>query len=488
MGQGRRLIVVSNRGPIVYGRDEEGRRTARRGGGGLVTALGALVSHYQVTWVASALSGEDRAVAAEAGGGAIEERSRHGAPFRLRLVVHEPRAYELFYGVVANPMLWFIQHRLWDLARVPSLDARFREAWEEGYLAVNRAFADAVLDELDRDPEAAVFFHDYHLYLAPRLVRDQAPDALLAHFVHIPWVGPESWSVLPRDLRVAVHDGLLANDLVGFHTRRWQRSFLGSAAAVVDAVCTGDVVEHAGMRTLTVARPISVDPAEFAALAGDETVLERREEIRRCRPELLVIRVDRTDPAKNIVRGFRAFELLLGRHPELRGRVGLLALLDPSRQEIPEYAAYLAEIEATVAEVNSRLAGDGWQPIDLRIEDDFCRSVAAYLEYDVLLVSSIFDGLNLVAKEGPLVNTRDGVVVLSENAGAYDELAPWVVAVNPFDVDGQAEALFQALTMPVAERRQRQRAIRARVVEHDLRWWVESLLHDLDRVPARMRR
>jgi len=489
VGHGRRrLIVVSNRGPVVYGRDAEGRRSARRGGGGLVTALGALVSHHDVIWVASAISPEDRVVAAEAGGHAVEERSRNGARFLLRLVVHEPRAYERFYNVVANPVLWFVQHRLWDLARAPSLDERFRAAWEEGYAAVNRGFAEAVLAELERDPGAIVFFHDYHLYLAPRLVRERRPEATLAHFVHIPWVGRGSWGVLPADVRAAIHDGLLANDLVGFHTERWRRSFVESAEAILGVARDGDFLQHGGRRTLTVARPISVDPGEFARLAADETVLARREEIRRARPELLVVRVDRTDPAKNILRGLRAFELLLERHPELRRRAGLLALLDPSRQEIAEYAAYLAEIEGTAREINERLACEGWRPIDLQIEDDFPRSVAAYMEYDVLLVNSIFDGLNLVAKEGPLVNQRDGVLVLSENAGAYEELRPWALGVNPFDVGEQADALYRALLMPRDERRARLEAIRAHLREHDLERWVGSLLADLDRVAAPGRR
>ena len=217
-----------------------------------------------MTWIASALSDEDRAVAGEAGGGAFDETSRRGLPFRLRLVAHDATAYDRHYNVVANPMLWFIQHRLWDLVRKPALDRAFHEAWHEGYAEVNRGFADAVVDELASDPEATVFFHDYHLYLAPRSVRDRCPDARLVHFVHIPWVSVDGWSVLPADMRRAVHDGLLANDLVGFHTERWRRLFAEAAAAIT------------GGETKTVARPISVDPAELDALATDGAVLDRR--------------------------------------------------------------------------------------------------------------------------------------------------------------------------------------------------------------------
>ena len=479
---------MSNRGPAVFGRDEEGRRTARRGGGGLVTALDSLAQHHDVTWIASAISEEDRRAAAESEGAALEERSRGGFPYHLRLVAHDPAAYDSFYNVVANPVLWFVQHRLWDLPRAPSFGGRFRDAWEHGYRAVNENFADAVTTEIDAAPGSTVFFHDYHLYLAPHLVRAHRPEATLAHFVHVPWVDADSWRVLPDHLRRAVHDGVLANDLVGFHTDRWRHSFLDAAVEILDAERDGDVVVHEGRRTHTVARPISVDTAEFDALAEDGSVLEAQAEIRRRRPELLVVRVDRTDPSKNVVRGFRAFECLLESDPGLVGRAGMLALLDPSRQEIPEYSAYLAEIEQAASDVNARFGREGWLPIELAVGDDFPRSVAAYKEYDVLFVNAIFDGLNLVAKEGPLVNERDGVLVLSENAGAHEELAPWAVTVNPFDVAEQAEALRRALAMPPEERRARRQAIQRHIREHDLGEWVEGLLADLDRVSRPGRR
>jgi trehalose 6-phosphate synthase len=231
MGGRRKLIVVSNRGPITYARGADGERLARRGGGGLVTALRSLVSHHDVTWIASAMSDEDRAVSVEAGGAAIDERSRDGSPFRLRLVAHDETAYDWFYNVVSNPMLWFLQHYLWELAYEPSIDVALQHAWDGGYATVNETFAEAVLEELELEPEAAVFFHDYHLYLAPRLVRERAPDALLAHFVHIPWPQTDYWHVLPDRIRRAIHDGVLANDVVGFHTRQWCLNFMRAATS-----------------------------------------------------------------------------------------------------------------------------------------------------------------------------------------------------------------------------------------------------------------
>jgi trehalose 6-phosphate synthase len=471
----RRLIVVSNRGPVSYSRTAAGERVAGRGGGGLATALRGLVPRHDVTWIASAISDEDRAVAAEAGG-AIEEAVGDGR-LRLVLLAHDPSAYDRYYNVVANPLLWFAQHYLWGLARAPVLDESFADAWATGYMRVNESYADAVVAELDNDPNAVVFFHDYHLYLAPRIVRDARPDAVLAHFVHVPWPQSDAWTVLPDELRRAVHDGLLANDVVGLHTNRWCRNFVACAADLlgVERDESGRLV-HRGHPTSVASRPISVDCAEFEELARAEAVLEAERGIERERPERLVLRVDRTDPSKNIVRGFTAFGLLLDRHPEWRGRVRMLALLDPSRQDIPEYADYLEALEREAAAVNARHAA----AIDLRIEDDFPLSVAAYKQYDVLLVNPVFDGLNLVAKEGPIVNRRNGVLVLSENAGAYEELGEWVVGVNPFDVLGQAEALHSALSMDDAERARRATALAAHVREHDIGRWIDGQLADLE--------
>jgi trehalose 6-phosphate synthase len=488
MGERRKLIVVSNRGPVTFTRGAGGERVAKRGGGGLVTALRSLVSHHDVTWVASAMTEEDRAVAAESGGAAVDERARDGSPFRLRLVAHDQRAYDWFYNVVANPMLWFLQHYLWQLAYTPSVDIGLRNAWDEGYVRVNEGFAAAVLEELEAEPEAAVFFHDYHLYLAPRFVRERAPDALLAHFVHIPWPQTDYWHVLPDRIRRAIHEGVLANDVVGFHTHQWRLNFLRAASDVAgaDANFVGGTAELDGRRSLVTVHPISVDAAEFDELASGSAVLQAEQELVERRPEKLILRVDRTDPSKNIVRGFRAFELYLDAHPEMHRRVGMLALLDPSRQEIPEYAEYLGAIQREARRVNERFQQGGWAPVELVIADDFAGSVAAYKQFDVLFVNAIFDGMNLVAKEAPLVNDRDGVLILSENAGAHAELGEWALTVNPFDVAGQADALHQALTMPAGERRERLAAIRAHVREHDVSEWIEAQLADLDRSDARV--
>ena len=452
-----------------------------------MTALSSLVRHHDVTWVASAMSEEDFTVAAESAGIPFGETARDGSRYRLRLVAHDPQAYDWYYNVVANPTLWFAQHYLWGLATQPDVDHGLRHAWNEGYVAVNASFADAVVEELAREPGATVFFHDYHLYVAPALVRDRCPDATLAQFVHIPWPQPDYWRVLPDPIRRAVHEGLLANDVVSFHTRRWRINFLRCCADLTHADVNFSAYEATlgGHTARARFSPISVDPAEFDEVAGSDAVREAEEALAAGRPEFLILRVDRTDPSKNVVRGFRAFELFLEAHPELHRRVTMLALLDPSRQDIPEYSEYLGAIQRAARTVNDRFQQEGWQPLDLRIEDNFAESVAAYKQFDALLVNAIFDGMNLIAKEAPLVNTRDGVLILSENAGAHEELAEWALTVNPFDVAGQAEALFDALVMEAGERRRRIEGIRRRVRDYDIARWISDQLRDLDEARER---
>lgn len=462
----RRLIVVSNRGPVAFERDAAGGRCGRHAAGGLVAALRPLVPQHDVTWVASAMSDEERAIAAD---GPIEERVA-GAPFRLRLVAHEPAAYRRFYDVVANRALWFVQHGLPELVSVPGPE--LDEAWHDGYLAVNAAFAETVLDELERTPEARVLFQDYHLYAAPALVRAVRPGAGLAHFVHIPWVDAAVWSALPPAIARAVHEGLLACDSVGFHAQCWRSAFVESAAELLGRRDEAHAVSHVN--------PVGVDAESLREAASREDTLERERSLLATRPELLILRVDRTDPAKNALVGFAAFDLLLRRRPDLCGRVGMLALLDPSRQSIAEYAAYRIAVEEAAAGVNADHATAGWSPVRLHIRDDFPSSLAGYRQYDVLLVNSVMDGLNLVAEEAPLVNTRDGVLVLSRCTGAWEALGEWALGVDPHDVDGTAAALEQALELPGTERRARLEGIRARVLGHGPVDWADGELAALD--------
>jgi trehalose 6-phosphate synthase len=470
------LLIVSNRGPLRFSRGPDGEIVASRGGGGLVTALSGLASVRPVTWIASALSDEDAEIA--------ERGPYRDGDLTVRLVVHDREEFDRFYNVFSNPTLWFIHHYLWGLASEPSVDRNVRLAWDAGYVPVNQGFADAVVAELEAAEGELPFvmLQDYHLFVAPASIRERVPDVVMQHFTHIPWPMADYWRVLPPHIRTAIHESLLACDVIGLHTARYVRNFLNCVAQFTDARVDLDArVIHHGGRTVRVRdHAISVDPAEFDRLRENEAVLAEREALQAWRPERIVLRVDRTDPSKNVVRGIQAFELFLADHPEWEGRTTLLAKLDPSRQDIPEYAEYLGAIQRAARTVNDRFYTTGeWQPVELRISDNFPEAVAAYAEYDVLLVNAIFDGMNLVSKEAPLVNERDGVLILSENAGADPELGPFALTVNPFDIQEQADAIHTALTMPATERHRRIEGLRAQVREHDIAHWVSALMDDL---------
>jgi trehalose 6-phosphate synthase len=484
----RRLVIASNRGPISYGRSDGGR-TTRRGGGGLVTALQGLVASHDVTWVAAALSDEDRVVAAEADGEPFEEVDRSGNRFRLLLVDIDRTDYDRYYNVFANPLLWFVQHGLWNHPYAPEMRDASRAAWD-AYRRVNELFAAAVGRAAAAQAEA-VFIHDYHLYLVPRMLRRLGVSTPLSHFTHIPWPGPEAWRVLTASMREGILEGLIGADVVGFHTARSVRAFLACAEEYLPEAFVDHVrpaVTHGGEVCHVRAYPISIDPDEFTALRSDPEVLAQEEAIVRDRPEKLIVRVDRTDPSKNVIRGFHAFARLLATRPDWHGRVRMLALLDPSRQEIPDYAEYVGAIHRAAREVNDQFATEAWTPIELRVSENFPQAVAGYKQYDVLLVNAIVDGMNLIAKEAPLVNERDGVLILSENAGAHEELGAWALSVNPFDVEETAQAMAKALEMPLDERRRRGEAIRDHVRVNDIRSWISAQLGDLDSIDLGTRR
>ncbi len=475
------LILVSNRGPITFERAPDGSRTMSRGGGGLVAALAGLVERTPALWVSAAMTDEDVAVGIEHGGAFPAPEAGPGV--RLRFVEIEPETYHRYYNVVANPMLWFIQHYLWDLSNAPDIRREELDAWDEGYLTANRLFADAVLEELDQRPDSLVMLHDYHLYTAPEAIRAAHPDAFLHFFVHIPWSQPDYWRVLPSEIREAIVRGLLANDIVAFHTPRYARNFLMCCEDLLDLRIDYNrrVVRWKGREVWVRSYPISVNGPMFERLAASPEVAAREAELLRRRRAHLIIRIDRTDLSKNTLRGFKAFDIFLDRHPEYREDITFFALLQPSRQDVDEYVEYLQKIRDIVSYINTKHGNTDWMPIDLRIQSDLPLAVAAYKHYDVLLVNPVYDGMNLIAKEAPLVNERDGVLILSENVGAHEELGAFALSINPFNVEDQAEAIHDALTMPGPERRERLDQIKRIVRENDLGKWLDQQLLDIRR-------
>ena len=452
----------------------------RRGGGGLVTALSGLVANRGALWIASAMTAEDVAVAREAEGGAARVEL-DDVTYDVLMVESDAEAYDRFYNVIANPILWFVQHYLWDLSNAPDIRREEVEAWDSGYTVVNRDIAEAVLGTIEDEPKPLVMFHDYHLYTAPAIVREQRPDAFLQHFVHIPWSQPDSWRILPAHWREAIYRGLLANDIIGFHTTAYCRNFLHCCTELMELEVDHErgAVIHDDRETWVRAYPLGIDAKRLERAAASDQVAEFERELLRRRREHLIIRVDRADLSKNVLRGFTAFDVFLQEHPEFRERVTFIAHLQPSRQDVPEYAEYLERIEALVAVVNHRHGTTDWMPIDLRIYENFPEAVARYKHFDLLMVNSIFDGMNLVAKEAPAVNTRDGVVMLSENTGSHEELGDCTLTVNPFDITEQAETIHRALTMDAEERRLRASRLREIVRERDPGVWISEQLEDI---------
>lgn len=476
------LIIVSNRGPAQFELGEDGERTVRRGGGGLVTALSGLVSHRDALWIASAMTDEDVAVSEEKGGPV--ELSIDGIEYKVRLVGSDPEAYERFYNVIANPILWFIQHYLWDLSNAPDIRQEELDAWDFGYQAVNRDIADAVLRQLEGQERPLVMLHDYHLYTAPGMIREGRPDVFLHHFVHIPWSQPDSWRVLPGRIREAIFRGMLANDIIGFHTHAYCINFLRCCDELLEAEVdyTEGVVYHERGKTLARAYPLSIDAQRLQRAADSPEVAEAEREVLERRRKHLIIRVDRADLSKNVLRGFTAFDTFLAQHPEFREEVTFIAHLQPSRQDVPEYAEYLERIEALVAVVNHRHGTTDWMPIDLKIYENFHDAVARYKHFDLLMVNAIFDGMNLVAKEAPAVNTRDGVLMLSENTGSHEEIGECALTVNPFDIQEQADAIYRALTMDPEERRVRAERLKEIIFSRNPGDWVDDQLADIEQL------
>jgi trehalose 6-phosphate synthase len=408
-------------------------------------------------------------------------QSPAGGEYQVRLVESDQDAYDRFYSIFANPMLWFIQHYLWDLSNAPDIREHEVQAFDEGYKVVNEDLARAVIDEIDGVDEPVVMIHDYHLYTLPAVVRAARPDVFLHHFIHIPWTQPDAWRVLPNRIRDEIFRGVLANDIIGFHTRSYRWNFLQCCRDLMDLDVdfTRGTVQIDGREVWVRAYPLPIDPRAIEKVATTERVQRFERDMPARRREHMILRVDRADLSKNVLRGFAAYDLFLEQHPEFLEQVSFVAQLMPSRTDVAEYQEYLDRIDALVAVVNHRHGTPDWMPIQLKLRDDLEEAVASYKHYDVLLVNAMFDGMNLVAKEGPLINERNGVSILSENTGAHEELGEFALSVNPFDVQELADAIHTALTMKPAERKRRAKGLADIVRERNPGDWIDEQLADI---------
>ena len=462
------LLLASNRGPVSYVEGDDGTLQARRGGGGLVSALSCAVQSGQpAVWVCAALTDADRrAVRA----GAVDVPG-------VQMLDIDPVTFDRAYHRVANSLLWFVSHLLLSTPNSPTFDATSRREWS-GYLDYCTAFADALAEQAS--PGAQVLVQDYHLSLVPRMLRERRPDLRIAHFSHTPWAPPQYFRILPDDVARQVLTGLLGADTLGFLAERWADAFGRCCADVLGASWDGSVVRYEGRTTRVQVHALGVDGDELHRRASQPDVQGRVEGVRELVGDRrLVLRVDRTELSKNIVRGLQAFAELLRTHPEWRENVVHLAFAYPSRHDLPEYREYTAAVQRTAREVNEEFATPGWLPVVLEVRDDYARSLAALTLADVLLVNPLRDGMNLVAKEGPVLAADGVALVLSREAGAADELGEDALLVNPYDVSQTAEALHAALSMPHAERAERSARMAARATALPPAAWLAEQLDGL---------
>lgn len=448
-------MIVSNRGPVGHRFDDDGRPIPTPPAGGLATGLRPLLGEG-TTWVAAAISDADRAVV-RSGGGRVEADG-----LAVRMLAVDPDVYRLAYDVVANATLWFLHHGLWDLPRRPSFDRHWFEAWD-AFRSFNAEFAEAVAEIAAED--AVVLVQDYHLSLVAEPLRRLRPELAMVHFSHTPFAGAEGILPLPAEPARELLGAMARFDACGFHTSRWADRFAAACAEL-------DVSPAP-----TFAAPLAPDVDGLREVAAGAACDDRLAEL----DDLLgdrraIVRVDRLELSKNVLRGFQAYEALLERRTDLRGTVVFVAFAYPSRDGVLDYLAYEQEVRGLAGRINARFGSGSWEPIVLDIGDDFARSVAALRRYDVLLVNPVRDGLNLVAHEGPAVNERAGVVCLSREAGAFERLAPAVEAVHPFDVTQTAATLERALAMGPEEREAQAQRLRDLIASWTPGQWLDANL------------
>jgi len=469
-----KLLVASNRGPLTLSRGEDGREVVSRGGGGLVQGMSSAMASVDGVWVCSALNDYERLVSRRAPGGRLPRADADDGDLDVRMLPIDATTFARAYNGIANSTLWFVNHLLYDIPTKPVFDFGWRRQWRS-YEDYNDAFAVALDEEAAEG--ATVVVQDYHLVLAPRLLRERRPDLRIGHFMHTPWAPPENYSMLPDDVARDVLAGILGADHAGFLCDRWAEAFLECCVTLLGATVDGRTVTYRGRCTEVGVHRLGTDgPAlhERAHRGDVETQMGHLRELAGDRR--IIARVDRTELSKNIVRGLMAYREVLRTYPEWHDRVMHVAYAYPSRHDLPEYREYTASVQRLAREIDDEFAEGDWKPVHLTVTDDFAGSLAAFRLAEVLVVNPIRDGMNLVAKEGPVLSEPGCALVLSREAGAADELGPDALVVNPYDVTQTATAIHAALSMPAGERAARsQRLARAATALPPAMWFEEQL-------------
>ena len=482
--ENKEIIVASNRGPVVFKKDEKGKIELIRGAGGIVGSMIPFLERTHGKWVSSAIGECDQYVN-------NKYNSKVPVPleepeYYVQFIKTEEDIYNDFNGKFANPLLWFIHHSMWNPPYSPCADEELHQAWDS-YQHVNERFAAAIGEDVYNSKIVPiVMLQDYHLYLTPKLIRKQHPDVLMSQFVHIPFPPPEIFQQLPNHMQIEILDSILTNDILGFHIPRYMNNFLQTIKQILPNASVDDImgdIHYNGHICHVRTYPISVDMETLQKQAKDPNILAKDVEVDKIVGDCkLIYRTDRTDLSKNIIRGFQAYDMFLERYPEWRGKVKFVATLMPSRLDIKIYREYTDKIREIVKEINEKYGTPDWQPIKYICRGDYELVIALLKRYDVLMVNPILDGMNIVAKEGSVVNDNNGVLVLSTGAGCYEELKDGVICINPFDLRQTAESIDMALLMDEKTKTQMISKTRDAIRRNDLNKWVSDQLSDIESV------
>jgi len=484
----KQVIIASNRGPFEFYLTRDNQLEYRRGPGGLVTALTAVAKLMNATWIAMAMTEGDRQVSKT-----VQQENGRFIPLfgqdqnlKLRYVSITEKAYRKYYEKISNELLWFTHSYIYEIAKELTSEQEVADAWTNGYCVANQAIAEAIVTEISQDEQRTVILlQDCFLFLVSSMIRSSHPKVLIQQFLHWPWPDIRYWCFLPSYITQAIYQGLAGNDIIGFQTRRDMRNFLDGASAMLEGAVVDfekEIIWYQGRSILVRTYPVSISiEDEFRIIQSEEGQQETRK-IHSFLHKKIIMRVDRLDPIKNIIRGFQAYAQILDNHPEFLNEVVFLAFLVPTRENAAVYRHYSVDVSKIIEDINNKYGSDEWKPIHAWFGNNRVRALAALQFYDVLLVNPIIESMNLVAKEGSVLNQRDGVLVLSRNAGSFMQLGKVCLPVSPTNTNETAQALYEGLTMPQEERQTRSRQARMIVENYSLHTWLLQQIQDINQL------
>ncbi len=451
------------------------------GSGGLVSTLLPLMENVRGTWVAASNNPVDIEVARKYPDQNVPI-TEDNPKFYVPILNFDEKVYDNYYNVISNSILWYIHHYMWKPPEDKKQYNKIYDAWKNGYVIVNKEFADKIAELVDStEKKNIVMLQDYHLYLSASYIRNKVDDIFLSQFIHVPWPDSDYLNTLPNYIKDSILNGLLANDLVGFHIQKYVDNFLSCCQGFADKVdFKNRTVYNDGHETIVRSYPISVDIDSLNEIAKSPIVNRYEKLVKEIKGNnFLIYRTDRADLSKNIIRGFQAYELFLDTHPEYLEGIKFLVTGKATRENLDDYKKYRQDIEEIIDKINLKYSTDDWQPITEIFDAPYELVIAALKNYDCLMVNPICDGMNIVSKEGAILNKKNGILILSKEAGSYDELKNYVLKVDPYDVSGTANAIFQAVNMNKKERTYKMEGLNEIIQNNTLKDWISKQFKDI---------